>query len=481
MYQINLVKKNQENILKFYIDNLKPIDLISLTKISPIEKIPRPDVVVILIEELLNQTKENNWNIRVKNEKVYVFNGAYWEILDMDVTKNFLGKASIKLGYNLTRGKYHLFIEDLVKQFLMNGSIDKKRNISKDILINFLNGTLEINVSGDLNFREFDPNDYLYYQLNFNYDPNAKTTIFDKFLNRVLTDKNEQLILSEYCGYIFIRNKALKLEKLLVLLGNGANGKSTFFEILYALLGPENISTFSLQSLTNENGYYRAQIENKLLNYASEIGVKLDSTLFKQLASGEPMEARLPYGQPVIMEDYARLIFNSNELPKDVEHNPAFFRRFIILNFDQTIPEDERDPELASKIISNELSGIFNWVIVGMKRLMTQKQFTHSVKSENTLKEYRLQSDTVNLMINDLQYVPGIDYSIPLKQSYEYFKTYCSENGFKYCAITKFSERLKKLGFEVKRKSEGNILYYSKFPQKASLPTLSTLDFDKKM
>jgi putative DNA primase/helicase len=58
---------------------------------------------------------------------------------------------------------------------------------------------------------------------------------------------------------------------------------------------------------------------------------------------------------PYINEDYAKLIFNTNELPRDVEHNPAFFRRFIILGFDQTITEGERDPELAKKIIESEL------------------------------------------------------------------------------------------------------------------------------
>ena len=53
-----------------------------------------------------------------------------------------------------------------------------------------------------------------------------------------------------------------------------------------------------MQSLTNDNGYYRAMIANKLVNYASEINGKLIASLFKQLVSGEPVEARLPYGRP---------------------------------------------------------------------------------------------------------------------------------------------------------------------------------------
>ena len=93
-----------------------------------------------------------------------------------------------------------------------------------------------------------------------------------------------------------------------------------------------------MQSLTNENGYFRAKLANKLVNYASEINGKLESAIFKQLVSGEPVEARLPYGEPFTLKQYAKLIFNCNELPKDVEHTNAYFRRFLIIPFDVTIP-----------------------------------------------------------------------------------------------------------------------------------------------
>ena len=154
----------------------------------------------------------------------------------------------------------------------------------------------------------------------------------------------------------------------MLLYGTGANGKSVFFEVVNALLGSNNVSSYSLQSLTNENGYYRAMIANKLVNYASEINGKLETAIFKQLVSGEPVEARLPYGEPMTITNYAKLIFNCNELPKDVEQSNAYFRRFLIIPFDTTIPEQQQDKELSKKIISSELSGVFNWVLQGLNR-----------------------------------------------------------------------------------------------------------------
>jgi hypothetical protein len=58
-------------------------------------------------------------------------------------------------------------------------------------------------------------------------------------------------------------------------------------------LGIDNVSSYSLQSLTNDNGYFRAKLANKLVNYASEINGKLEASIFKAMVSGEPVEARL--------------------------------------------------------------------------------------------------------------------------------------------------------------------------------------------
>src|SRR5699024_11433451 len=120
---------------------------------------------------------------------------------------------------------------------------------------------------------------------------------------------------------IFIKNGShnLKLEKALLLYGSGRNGKSVLYDILNALLGKENFSSYTLQDLTDQSGYYRAMIANKLVNYASEINNKLEANFFKQLVSGEEVSARLPYGQPMQLRQYAKLIFNANELPRDVE------------------------------------------------------------------------------------------------------------------------------------------------------------------
>ena len=65
-------------------------------------------------------------------------------------------------------------------------------------------------------------------------------------------------MLAEYMDYIF--TTGLKLEKAAILYGSGANGKSVFFEVVNALIGPDNICSYSLQNLTKYDSYQRAEL-----------------------------------------------------------------------------------------------------------------------------------------------------------------------------------------------------------------------------
>jgi putative DNA primase/helicase len=150
----------------------------------------------------------------------------------------------------------------------------------------------------------------------------------------------------------------------------------------------------------------RAQIAHKLLNYGSEINASITKDVFKNLVSGEPIMARLKYGNSFLMELYARLCFNCNELPKDIEQTDAYFRRLLIVPFRVTIPESEWVVDLAQQIINEELAGVFNWVLDGLKRLLSRKKFTESKIVKDMVAEYRRESDSVACWLSDENWGP---------------------------------------------------------------------------
>lgn len=415
--------------------------------------------VVLVVETVINIAKANNWGLCKHNEFVYVYNGAYWSEVEKDTLQQFLGEAAEKMGVTKYSAKYYEFREKLLKQFLSNAHLPTPEPDAEKVLINLMNGTYEFNGKNGC-LRPCNPGDFLTYQLPFCYDPQAKAPLFEAYLNRVLPDPERQHVLAEYLGSVFIRHGSnqLKTEKALMLYGTGANGKSVFFEIVNALLGNENVSGFSLQSLTDEAGYYRAKIANKLVNYASEINGKLEASIFKQLVSGEPVSARLPYGQPMTLRQYAKLIFNTNELPREVEQTNAFFRRFLIIPFDKTIPEKEQDRELHTKIIASELSGVFNWVIAGLTRLLDQKDFSHCQAAIQALDQYRKESDSVLMFLDEEGYQASSTCEIPLKDMFSEYRAYCIENRFRAASMKTFADRLRTAGYQTERKNFGRIV-----------------------
>lgn len=419
-------------------------------------KLQQKNYIVIAIEKILQLAETLKLDFCLHNNIVYTYNGVYWQSLEDNELERFLGDCAKLLGVPKYDASYFDFRTKMVKQFFSVAYLPKPETKTESVLINLQNGTLEISQYG-VNLREHLPKDFLTYVLPFSYDPNATAPIFNNFLNEVLSIEKQKVI-SEYLGYIFMRHgNGLKLEKVLLCYGTGANGKSVFFDIVTALLGDHNVSNFSLSSLTNENGYYRAKIANKLLNYSSEINNNIEAAIFKQLASGEPIEARLPYGEPITVKNYAKLMFNTNGFLVGEQTN-AFFRRFLIIHFDKTISDEKQDPELSRKIINSELSGVLNWALLGLTTLLRNKEFTPSEEIKETLNEYRTQSDPVQMFILDQDLKPGAK-PIPLKDLYKVFKEFSEENGNRTLSMKTFVDRLRMVGFETQRLSLGNVVY----------------------
>jgi putative DNA primase/helicase len=418
-------------------------------KDDPEDKIKSYEYQVLVVEQVLCAAKQKNWSMANANGKVYLFNSEFWSDFDDKELEVFLGKAAEKLGISKLTARHHEFRKSLVKQFDTLANLPKPEQDNDDVLINLKNGTLHINSDG-VRLLEFNETDFLTYQLPFNYNPQATAPIFKKYIERVLPDKSSREVLFEFLGYIFIKASFLKLEKALLLYGSGANGKSVLFEVLNETLGRENTANFSLQSLTNDNGYFRAMLANKLVNYGTEINGKLETSFFKQLVSGEPIEARLPYKEPFTIRDYAKLIFNANELPKSVEQTEAYFRRFLIIPFEVTIPYDEQDPELAKKIIQTERPGVLNLIIEGLNRLLEQKRFSRCDKAEKALHTYRKESDSVAMFIDENDYKPGVEKTDFMASAtlYESYKRFCTDNGYGTGSMKTFTTRMKALGFE---------------------------------
>lgn len=381
-----------------------------------------------------------------KSSPVWVYVGTHWvEVPDPQIIRDFICDGCHKMGLHDMFVNDVKFIDRLIKQIehMLSRHPELPDMMGGVTFINFLNGTLEVAADGQRSLRPHRREDFFRYVLPYNYDPDAECPRFLKFLDEVLPDQSTHLPILEYIAYCFV--PWLRIEKILGFLGNGANGKSTLIRLIERLLGKESVTHESLHDLTT-NETHRANIELKLANLSTENEGHINTAAFRTLVSGEPISCRKYYSQPYEMEQYAKMIFSFNEMPK-VKSLLANQRRWMLAKFDVIFSEEEADADLDDKLES-ELSGIMNLVLDTLPALIQRKKFTKSVGIEHSVKEMEYSNDPI-LQFLDMRCESGPGISGKGSTLHRAFNDYAVENGYRIMSNQAFYKRLRELGHSI--------------------------------
>jgi len=259
------------------------------------------------------------------------------------------------------------------------------------------------------------------------YDPKKKCPKILKFLHEVLYEEDIAII-QELIGYCLYRE--YPIHKGIMLIGEGANGKSTFMEVLRAMLNNENVSTEPLQAFET-NRFSMVSLYGKLANIYPDLSdSSLKATgLFKMLTGGDTITAEYKYRDRFCFKNYAKLIFSANKIPESPDDSAAFFRRWIIINFpNQFLPDNPKtDPNLLKKLITpDEISGFFNWGLEGLERLLKNGKFSNAKSIEETRIQYIRSSDPVKAFVIDKIEFKNEAFT-PKHIVYEVFIDYCNK------------------------------------------------------
>ena len=132
--------------------------------------------------------------------------------------------------------------------------------------INFKNGMLDVKTG------EMHPHDPSYYSINqipWEYELETRKNSYcnsEGFLKSAL-DPEDRKTLFQFVGLAM--TTMTSFQNFLVLLGEGGNGKSVLISVVEHLIGRENISSASLQELTQR--FTGARLFGKTLNSCADI------------------------------------------------------------------------------------------------------------------------------------------------------------------------------------------------------------------
>jgi P4 family phage/plasmid primase-like protien len=241
------------------------------------------------------------------------------------------------------------------------------------------------------------------------------------------------------------------IQRAVVLVGSGKNGKTTYLKILESFYGEKYVAHLSLQQLSKEaekQTFSILSLFGKLLNIYDDLPKwpLKDVGYFKQLTGGSSVEGEKKFGGRFSFTNSAKFYFSANEMPDVSEDTEAFFRRFHFIELNKKI-ENPRDlNEILKEILSEEeKSKILNLLIViAFGKLKVKNDFTFAKSVEEIAEIYEKHSNTAKLFCEEmLVYDPSAE--IEKRELFEKYKEFCGRKGLILVSEKTFWRTLKSI------------------------------------
>lgn len=309
----------------------------------------------------------------------------------------------------------------------INLLVNEDNKLLNPKLIAFENGIYDLESDEILNF---DPEIMIRNKINYDYYDGAYDELCDKTLNKISCDDKEiRMLLEELIGYCFFTRN--ELGKAFILVGDKANGKSTFLSLLQALLGDNNISSLDLSELGDR--FKTAELFGKLANIGDDIGDEFvaNPALFKKLVTGDRVNVEKKGQDPFEFNNYSKFIFSANQIPRIKDRTGAVQRRLIIIPFNASFSKDDSDfdPYIKHKLLKkSSLEYLIKLGVDGLKRVLKNKSFTKSEKVQKELEEYEKNNNPILLFFDETEKDEIVNESVP--DVYRMYTVFCAENNF---------------------------------------------------
>lgn len=312
------------------------------------------------------------------------------------------------------------------------------------MVLNTPSGVLDLK-SGTLS--EHKPEAYFTRITSAEYTSNADCPQWLKFLDEIFGgDKDLIRYVQKAVGYSLTGSTAEQC--VFFLFGTGRNGKSTFLDIIRAIMGdyasniqPETIMVRSNQSSAINSDIARLKGARFVTSVEPNEGVRINEGLLKQLTGDDIVTARKLYGDEFEFKPEFKLWMATNHKPIIRGTDTGIWRRVHMIPFTVQIPEEKKDPRLKYKLC-RELPAIFRWAVEGC--ILYQAEGLHMPKAVVAMvKEYRREMDVISAFVED-RCTEGKDCYAQANVLYAAYAQWCDDNNEYKMSNTKFGIELAK-------------------------------------
>ncbi len=239
---------------------------------------------------------------------------------------------------------------------------------------------------------------------------------------------------------------------LFILWGTGANGKSTFLNVLTQLFGDYAISTpiETFMKKNSEQSNDLARLKGARLVTTSEIeqGKQMSESLIKTVTGEDDLTARFLYGEYFSFKPTFKIFMATNHKPKIRGADNGIWRRIKMIPFTVTIPPEQRDKKLTDKLIA-ENAGILNWLIQGYAMWKKEGLGKEPDAIREANEEYRMDMDSVGTFVNDcLEIDASLKWRLHTKILYETYIKWCNKNNERVMSQKWLGLRMSEKGFK---------------------------------
>lgn len=381
------------------------------------------------------------YSIRRINDLIHIYRDGIY----VPANNGWLENVLIKKDPTLTAAKRVEVAKYIEGKIMHNTPPTDARYIA------FKNGLYDV-VDGCL--MDFSPEMILTNRVEYDYVEDAYSELADKVLDKLaVNDEAVRALLEEIIGYCFYRRSELR--KSFILIGDKANGKSTYLDMIKTLLGDNNTSALDIQEL--DDRFKTAELVGKLANIGDDIGDEFipNPSVFKKLVSGDRLNVQFKFGKPFDFNNYAKMLFSANAIPRIKDKSGAVLDRMIIVPFDATFSRDDPDydPYIKYKLRDR---AVMEYLIVlgiaGLRRVLEAHGFTNSKRVEKELAAYNEDNNPVLMFFKELD-VEAALYNQPVAEVYLAYNIFCRDNNFQPLGNIAFSRAVRKQfeGVEIAR------------------------------